>query len=355
MDWPIEYLEKFEWERELPTVNVVGVPSKRLVWKEAAGVVAAITPWNFPLQINLAKMMPALAAGCTVILKPAPDTPWTATFIGKMVAEHTDIPPGVFNVITSENPAELGDMLTTDPRVDVVSFTGSTGVGKHIMSRAAATVKKVFLELGGKSAHIILDDADMGLGCFHVVSVCVSMPVRAVPSLQVCWHPRTHYDEIVATAKSVFDSIKLGNPMAKDQIMGPLVNKRQQQRVLGYIEQGKKEGARLVCGGGVPEGLEKGCYVQPTIFADVTNDMTIAQEEIFGPVLCIIPYDTEEDAIRIANDSIYGLSGQIFSKDQDRALACGSPYPYRHHEHQWRGILFCGCAVWWLQAERCGA
>jgi aldehyde dehydrogenase (NAD+) len=319
MDWPIEFLENFEWDRELSTVNFVGIPSKRLVWKEAAGVVAAITPWNFPLQINLAKIIPALAAGCTVILKPAPDTPWTATFIGRMVAEHTDIPAGVFNVVTSQDPAELGDMLTTDPRVDVISFTGSTGVGKHIMSRAAATVKKVFLELGGKSAHIILDDADMGLAAFMCIGVCFHAGQGCAITTRML-APRSHYDEIVATAKSVFDSIKTGDPMAKDQIMGPLVNKRQQQRVLGYIEQGKKEGARLVCGGGVPEGLEKGCYVQPTIFADVTNDMTIAQEEIFGPVLSIIPYDTEEDAIRIANESIYGLSGQIFSKDQDRAL-----------------------------------
>lgn len=319
IDWTLDFMEKYEWDRELPTVNVVGVPSKRLVWKEAAGVVAAITPWNFPLQINIAKIIPALAAGCTVILKPAPDTPWTATFIGRMVAEHTEIPPGVFNVVTAKDPAELGDMLTTDPRIDVVSFTGSTGVGKHIMSRAADTVKKVFLELGGKSAHIILDDADMGLAAFMCIGVCFHAGQGCAITTRML-APRSHYDEIIATAKSVFEGIKLGNPMAKDQIMGPLASKRQQQRVLGYIEQGKKEGARLVCGGGVPAGLENGCYVQPTIFADVTNDMAIAQEEIFGPVLAIIPYDTEEEAIRIANDSIYGLSGQIFSKDQDRAL-----------------------------------
>ena len=319
IDWPIEYLEQFEWERELPTVNVVGVPSKRLVWKEAAGVVAAITPWNFPLQINLAKIIPALAAGCTVILKPAPDTPWTATFIGKMVAEHTDIPPGVFNVVTSQDPAVLGDMLTGDPRIDVISFTGSTGIGKHIMKRGAATVKKVFLELGGKSAHIILDDADVGFAAFMCISVCFNAGQGCALATRMLV-PRSLYDQAVATAKSVFEGIKLGDPMSRDQIMGPLANKRQQLRVLEYIEKGKAEGARLVCGGAVPEGLEKGCYVLPTIFADVSNDMTIAQEEIFGPVLCIIPYDTEEDAIRIANDSINGLAGAIFSKDQERAL-----------------------------------
>jgi aldehyde dehydrogenase (NAD+) len=319
MDWPINFLENFEWERELPVVNVVGIPSKRHVWKEAAGVVAAITPWNFPLQINLAKIIPALAAGCTVILKPAPDTPWTATFLGKMVAEHTDIPAGVFNVVTASHPAELGDMLTADPRVDVVSFTGSTGIGKHIMSRAASTVKKVFLELGGKSAHIILDDADIGFASFMCIGACFHAGQGCAIATRVL-APRAHYEQVVDTVKMAFESVKQGNPMAKDQIMGPVVNKRQQERVLAYIAKGLEEGARLVCGGGVPEGLEKGCYVQPTVFADVSNDMTIAQEEIFGPVLVIIPYDTEEDAIRIANDSIYGLSGQVFSKDQDRAL-----------------------------------
>lgn len=319
MDWPIEHLESFHWERELPTVNVVGVPSKRLIWKEAAGVVAAITPWNFPLQINLAKVIPALAAGCTVILKPAPDTPWTATFIGKMVAEHTDIPPGVFNVVTSEDPAVLGDMLTGDPRVDVVSFTGSTPVGKHIMQRGANTVKKVFLELGGKSAHIILDDADIGFASFMCISVCFNAGQGCALATRML-APRSQYEQVVEAAKAAFESVKLGDPFSRQQFMGPLVNKRQQQRVLQYIEKGKAEGARLVCGGIVPAGLEQGNYVAPTIFADVSNDMTIAQEEIFGPVLVIIPYDTEAEAIQIANDSIYGLSGAIFSKDQDRAL-----------------------------------
>lgn len=319
MDWTIDYLEKFEWSRELPTVNYVGVPSKRVVFHEAAGVVAAITPWNFPLQINLAKIVPALAAGCTVILKPAPDTPWTATFLAKMVAEHTDIPAGVFNVVTASDPAEIGELLITDPRIDAVSFTGSTGVGKHIMARAADTVKKVFLELGGKSAHIILDDADIGFAAFMSIGVCFNAGQGCAITTRLL-APRAKYEEVVNTVKSVFESIKLGNPMARDQIMGPLINKKQQERVLAYIEQGKAEGARLVTGGGVPKGLEHGYYVEPTLFADVTNDMTIAREEIFGPVLVVIPYDSEEEAIAIANDSVYGLSGQVFSKDQERAL-----------------------------------
>lgn len=319
MDWTIEHLEQYQWSRELPTVNFVGIPSKRVVYKEAAGVVAAITPWNFPLQINLAKIVPALAAGCTVILKPAPDTPWTATFLGRMVAEHTDIPAGVFNVLTASDPAEIGEMLITDPRVDVVSFTGSTQVGKHIAARAADTVKKVFLELGGKSAHIILDDADIGFAAFMSIGVCFNAGQGCAITTRLL-APRAHYEEVINTVKGVFESVKLGNPQARDQFMGPLINAKQQQRVLAYIEKGKAEGARLITGGGVPAGLEHGYYVQPTLFADVNNQMTIAREEIFGPVLVVIPYDTEEEAIAIANDSVYGLSGQVFSKDQERAL-----------------------------------
>ena len=321
IDWVIGLLESYEWERELPVVDTQAGPSKRLVWKEAAGVVAAITPWNFPLQINLAKVIPALAAGCTVILKAAPETPWTASMFGRVVAEYTDIPAGVFNVITSSDPAEVAEMLTTDPRIDLVSFTGSTGTGKRIMAAGSETIKKVFLELGGKSAHIVLDDADMGSAlligfgvCFHAGQGC-AIATRFLL-------PKSRYEEGVAILKSYLESVEYGDPQSDSQLMGPLINKRQHEKVLAYIEKGKAEGARLVCGGSAATGNSgKGYYVQPTIFADVTNDMTIAQEEIFGPVVCVIPYDDDEDAIRIANDSIYGLSGSIFSDDIDRSIA----------------------------------
>lgn len=315
-DWLLDYMQDFEWERDIGVREMMGTQSRRLVWKEAAGVVAAITPWNFPIQIILAKVLPALAAGCTVVLKAAPDTPWTASLMGRL-ATQTDLPPGVLNILTASDPAEIGEMLTTDPRVDVVSFTGSTAVGKHIMANAASTVKKVFLELGGKSAHIILDDADLGatltgaLGvCFHAGQGCAITTRYLVP--------RDRMAEAEELLKAYFPMIQYGDPDAKDQIMGPLINEKQHKRVQAYIEKGKAEGARLLLGGGVPD--LPGYYIEPTVFVDVTNDMTIAQEEIFGPVLVVIPYDDEADAIRIANDSDYGLSGGISSASTERAL-----------------------------------
>ncbi len=319
LDYYLELIDSYESERQLPVTNTMGVPSKRLVWKEAAGVVAAISPWNFPFQINMAKICPALAAGCTAVLKSAPDTPWTATIIGKVAAEMTDIPPGVINVLTSAEPAAVGEMLVTDPRVDVVSFTGSTQTGRNIMSKAAATVKRVFLELGGKSANIILDDADFQAAllsayavCYHAGQGC-ALPTRILL-------PKSRYAEGIEIIKTYFSHLPFGDPYGEGQIMGPLISKRQQDRVLEYIEIGKCEGARLICGGKKPERLKKGFYVEPTLFADVRNDMRIAQEEIFGPVLVAIPFTDDVDAVRIANDSIYGLSGSIYSKDTERAL-----------------------------------
>jgi aldehyde dehydrogenase (NAD+) len=319
-DFFIQLIDNYEWESELAVTNVMGIPSKRLIWKEAAGVVAAISPWNFPVQINLAKVIPALAAGCTVVLKSAPETPWTASILGRVAKEYTDMPAGVFNVLTASNPAEIGEFLVEDSRVDVVSFTGSTQVGKRVMAMASNTVKKVFLELGGKSAHIVLDDADFPTAlltsfavCFHAGQGC-AIPTRLLL-------PESRYEEGVEIIKSYLSNVRYGNPHDKGQFMGPLINLRQQQRVLAYIEIAKSEGARLVCGGGVPEHLERGYYIEPTVFADVTNDMTIAQEEIFGPVLAVIQYKNDDDAVRIANDSIYGLSGSIFSADIERALA----------------------------------
>ncbi|MEM9256905.1 MAG: aldehyde dehydrogenase family protein [Pseudomonadota bacterium] len=320
IEYTLEHLPKFQWSRDAGVSETMGIKSRRIVEKEAGGVVGCITPWNVPLQINLAKCIPALAAGCTVILKPAPDTPWSATLLGRIVKEKTDIPPGVFNVVTAEDPKAVGEQLVTDPRVDMISFTGSTAVGKHIMSLAAGTVKKVFLELGGKSANILLEDADLNasllscLGvCFHAGQGCAILTRLLVP--------RSRQQEVEELLPSFFGFIEYGDPSSDSQIMGPLVNARQRERVLGYIEKGKAEGARLLMGGGVPQHLDKGYYVEPTIFTDVTNDMAIAREEIFGPVLAVIPYDDEEEAIRIANDSAYGLSGGVWSSDEDRAMA----------------------------------
>ncbi len=319
LDYYLGLLERYPWEAELPVTRHMGVPSKRLIWKEAAGVVAAITPWNFPFQINMAKIAAALAAGCTVVLKAAPETPWTATFIGRIAAEQTELPAGVLNVLTASAPAAIGELLAADPRVDVVSFTGSTATGRQVMARASATVKRVFLELGGKSATIILDDADFERAlpagfavCYHAGQGC-AIPTRLLL-------PRARYAGGLAWLKAAFAQLPYGDPNGAGQIMGPLVSARQLARVLEYVETGKREGARLVCGGRRPPHLKRGYYFEPTIFADVRNDMRIAQEEIFGPVLAVMPYEDDDHAVQIANDSIYGLSGSIIGSGE-RALA----------------------------------
>jgi aldehyde dehydrogenase (NAD+) len=319
LDYYLDLLRAYRWERELPVTSGMGVPSRRLVWKEAAGVVAAISPWNFPLQINLAKIAPALAAGCTVVLKSAMETPWTATVLGRVAAEYTDMPAGVFNVITASDPVAAGAALAGDPRVDVVSFTGSTRTGRLVMAQAAATVKRVFLELGGKSAHIVLDDADLGQAVLGGLGVCFHAGQGCAIATRLLL-PRSRYAEGVAMLEQYFRQLPYGDPYGEGQIMGPLISARQRDRVLDYIAIGQREGARLVCGGGRPAHLGRGYYVEPTLFADVHNDMRIAQEEIFGPVLVAIPYDDDDDAVRIANASVYGLSGSIVSADLQRAL-----------------------------------
>jgi len=320
IDYTLESLPKFEWSRDIGVSEMMGGRSRRLVEKEAIGVVACITPWNVPLQINLAKCIPALAAGCTVILKAAPETPWSATMLGRVVKEYTDIPAGVFNVITAENPRDLGEQLVADPRVDMVSFTGSSAVGKQVMAGAAQTVKKVFLELGGKSANIILDDADLGSSLLSCLAVCFHAGQGCAIHTRLLV-PRSRQADVEALLPTYFGFIQYGDPASENQIMGPLVSARQRERVLAYIENGKAQGARLLLGGGVPAHLDKGYYVEPTVFVDVTNDMTIAREEIFGPVLAVIAYDDEDDAVRIANDSDYGLSAGVWSASEERALA----------------------------------
>ncbi len=318
MEWDIDCIDRIEWEYDLPVHEFFGMTSARRVIREPIGVVAAITPWNFPFMLNLSKIVPALAAGNTVVLKPAPDTPWSATHIAKLVAEYTDIPAGAFNVVTSADAANVGEMLTADPRVDMVSFTGSTAVGKRIMARGSETLKRVFLELGGKSANIVLDDADLeaqaGMGamvCMHGGQGC------AITTRMLL--PRSRYDEGVELLTHAFENWKYGDPNDAENLQGPLINARQRERVLGHIEQAKADGARLVVGGGRPAHLEKGFYVEPTLFVDVDPDSALAQEEVFGPVLAVIPYDTDDDAVRIANNSKYGLSGAVNGTDLDRA------------------------------------
>jgi aldehyde dehydrogenase (NAD+) len=317
--WPAEYIDSFEWERELPDNEAFGVPSWQRVVKEPMGVVGAIVPWNYPFEITIGKLGQALATGNTVVLKPAPDTPWNATRIGRLIAEQTDIPPGVVNVVASSDHL-VGEQLVTDPRVDLISFTGSTATGKRIMAAGAPTLKRLFLELGGKSADIILDDGDveskmamLGFMCLHGGQGCAMLTRTLVHE--------SRYDEAVEIAAAAVAGVTYGDPNDAGNIMGPLINARQRERVLGYIESGVAEGARLVTGGGRPAHLDKGWYVEPTLFADVDNSMRIAREEIFGPVLVLIPFHDDDDAVRIANDSDYGLSGGVTSASEERALA----------------------------------
>src|SRR6516165_3736450 len=329
LDWPLEdallypskMIDEFPWERVLGGSEKMGMASRRAVLKEPMGVVGAIVPWNYPVEVTLNKLGPILATGNTVVLKPAPDTPWNATRLGRLVAEKTDIPAGVVNVVTSADHW-VGEELTLSPQVDMISFTGSTAVGKRIMEKGAATMKRTFLELGGKSATIVLEDADlslatmMGMGaCFHAGQGCAIQTRMLLP--------RSRYEEGVEQLKSLFSVVPYGEPHREDVIMGPLISAKQRERVLGYIEKGQAEGATLAVGGGRPSGDEfaKGWWVEPTLFTDVDNSMTIAQEEIFGPVLVVIPFDDEDDAVRIANDSIYGLSGGVFSGSVEHSLA----------------------------------
>jgi aldehyde dehydrogenase (NAD+) len=316
---PVRAMADFPWERELPVVDSPLGRARRLVVKEPAGVVGAIVPWNFPLEITLHKVAQALATGNTVVVKPAPDTPWSATHLGRLVAEETDIPAGVVNVVASSSH-ERGQQLVEDPRVDLISFTGSTATGRRIMELGAPTLKRLFLELGGKSANIVLDDADFAavlpaaaFVCIHAGQGC-ALPTRLLL-------PRSRYEEGLAIVAESFAGVKVGDPNDPEVLAGPLINGTQRDRVLGYIRSGVDEGARRVLGGGRPAGLDRGFFVEPTLFADVDNRMRIAQEEIFGPVLVVIPYADDDEAVAIANDSIYGLSGGVSSASDERALA----------------------------------
>ncbi|MFA5942024.1 MAG: aldehyde dehydrogenase family protein [Sinimarinibacterium sp.] len=310
-DGLLECFPRVKWDEDRGVRTEQGFDTRRLVTHEAMGVVGAITPWNVPLYVNVGKVLAALLAGCTVILKPAPDTPLMGSIMGELAVE-AGFPPGVFNIVTSADPAMAGEMLTRDPRVDLISFTGSTAVGKKIMENGAASLKRVFLELGGKSAYVVLDDAPnfpmavmSSMVVFHAGQGC-AYPTRLLV-------PRSRYQEAVKALEMAYAGFasKWGHFDEPTCIMGPLISKRQLERVKNYVEIGKQEGARLLAGGNVRSDKGGGFFIEPTCFVDVRNDMRIAQEEIFGPVLVVIPYEDEEDAIRIANDSIYGLGGAV--------------------------------------------
>jgi len=289
-----------------------------LVVREPVGVVAAITPWNYPLYQIALKVAPALAAGCTVVLKPSEVAPLNAFALADAIDE-VGLPPGVFNLVSGPG-AIVGEAMAAHPKVDMVSFTGSTRAGRRVMELAAGTVKRVALELGGKSPNVILEDADLDAAIPAGIFGCFLNSGQTCSALTRMIVPRSRLAEVEEKAAAAAAGFPPGNAFEPGTMLGPLVSAAQRDRVRGYIKKGIEEGAKLVAGGpDAPEGLEKGYFVQPTIFSEVTTDMTIAQEEIFGPVLAILPYDTEEEAIRIANDSVYGLAGSVWAGDAGHA------------------------------------
>ena len=318
LGWFADLAGSYAWRTDLGEASPMGVASRRWVLREAAGVVGAITPWNFPNQINLAKVGPALAAGCTVVLKPAPDTPGVATALARLAAEETDLPDGVLNVVTSTDHA-LGAALAADPRVDVVSFTGSTATGRSVMRGAAESLTRVFLELGGKSAFIVLDDADIASAAAmaaFTVSTHAGQGCAITTRLVV---PRHRYDEAVEAAAATLTSLGCGDPTDPGTVCGPVISARQRDRVESYLALATEEGGRFAAGGGRPEGRERGFWIEPTLVTGLDNTARVAREEIFGPVLVALPHDGDDDAVAIANDSPFGLSGAVHSGDADRA------------------------------------
>jgi aldehyde dehydrogenase (NAD+) len=289
-----------------------------LIIKEPVGVVGCITPWNYPLHQIVCKIAPAFAAGCTVVLKPAEMAPLSAFFLAE-AAHEVGLPKGVFNVVSGSGRV-VGEAIVAHPDVDMISFTGSLQAGRRIASVAGDGIKKVTLELGGKSAFVVLDDAPFDKAIPAGVNNCMQNSGQTCSAWTRMIVPRRRHDEAVEMAKAQLAKLTLGDPFDKNTRLGPLASASQRDSVLHYIEKGKKEGAAVAAGGGRPSQFSKGFYVEPTIFANVDNSMTIAQEEIFGPVLSIIPYDTEDTAVAIANDSPYGLAGGVWAGSEERAL-----------------------------------
>jgi len=305
----VRVLERFKFEE---------VKGSTLMRKEPVGVCGLITPWNWPMNQVVCKVAPALAAGCTMVLKPSELAPLSAHLFAEILHD-AGVPAGVFNLVNGDGPT-VGAAISSHPDIAMVSFTGSTRAGVAIAVAAAPTVKRVTQELGGKSANIILDDADFENAVKQGVQECFRNTGQSCNAPTRMLVPRSRMAEVVAAAKQSAEATKVGDPLAEGTAVGPLANQSQFDKVQRLIHQGIEEGARLITGGpGRPESLPKGYFVKPTIFADVRNDMTVAREEIFGPVLCIIPYEDEEDAIRIANDTPYGLSGFVTSGSPERA------------------------------------
>ncbi len=302
-------MNELQWEEEV---------GNSLIVREPVGVVGAITPWNYPLHQISAKVAGALAAGCTIIVKPSEVAPLNAFLLAEILDE-LGLPAGVFNLVTGFGPV-VGEALASHGGIDMISFTGSTRAGRRVSELASATVKRVALELGGKSPNVILEDADLQQAITDGVSKCYLNSGQTCSALTRMIVPRSRLSEAEQIAAAVAAHFKPGDPLSPETTLGPLVSDAQRERVRGYIRTGQEEGAKLLTGGEQPpEGLERGYFVRPTVFSDVTPEMTIAQEEIFGPVLVLMPYEDEEDAVRIANDSQYGLAGGVWSGDEEHA------------------------------------
>jgi aldehyde dehydrogenase (NAD+) len=310
-------LPAYQFSSPMPPTFGLGI-GQGVVLREGAGVVAAITAFNYPFYLDILKLTPALAAGCTVVLKPSPYTPLAALLIAE-VAEQAEVPPGVLNVVTGD--VEAGQLLVTHPAVDVVTFTGSHSVGAQIMAQAAGGIKRTVLELGGKSANIVLDDADLARVIPHAALGFTRHSGQGCACLTRVLVHVSRYDEVVEHLASALAMLRVGDPDDAATDMGPLIREVQRERVERYVRLGVQEGARLVYGGGRAAGLTRGYFHEPTLFADVRSDMRIAQEEIFGPVGVVIPFADDDDAVTIANDSVFGLSGAVWSADTRRAFA----------------------------------
>lgn len=319
LDFPAATAERYPWQVDLGVAAPMGITTARTMVREPFGVVGAITPWNFPHQVTFAKLGPALAAGNTVVLKPAPDTPWCAAEVGRIIAEKTDFPPGVVNIVTASDH-RIGARLAEDPRVDVVSFTGSTATGRSVMTAAAQTIKKVFLELGGKSAFVVLDDADLTSACTAAASTVAMHAGQGCALTTRLLVLRERYGEALDAVSAAMSRVPVGDPSDPKTLCGPLISAKQRDRVQSYLDLAIAEGGTFACGGGRPAGLERGFYLEPTVIAGLTNEARVAREEIFGPVLVVLAHDGDADALRIANDSPYGLSATVFGTEDRAAL-----------------------------------